>query len=204
MEIYIVRHGQTIWNKERRLQGRTNIPLSEEGREVAIKTGIALRKVHFDKVYSSPLDRAYETACLICGERDIEIQKDDRLYELNFGNMEGRVMDELKASEDTKFRYFFDNPEQYEPDDRGETLEELCKRGAEFMRTEIEPYENRWQRVMIVGHGAMNKALMTHIKQIDISDFWSGGLQKNCNVMIIQLEHGKYHIIDEEKIFYNK
>ncbi len=56
MEIYIVRHGETVWNKEKRLQGRTDVPLSEYGRELAEKTGRALRNVEIDRIYSSPLD----------------------------------------------------------------------------------------------------------------------------------------------------
>lgn len=202
MEIYIVRHGETVWNKEHRLQGRTNIPLSDYGRELAVKTGIALQDTHIDKIYSSPLDRAYETACLIRGTRNIEIQKDERIIELNFGDLEGQVMEELKVRKETTFQHFFERPELYQADERGESLEDLCVRAASFMREEIEPMEKKWQRVIIVAHGAMNKALMTHIKGHGIKEFWSGGLQKNCNVMIIQLKNGKYSIIDEEKIFY--
>ena len=48
MEIYIVRHGETVWNKEKRIQGRADIELNEYGRELAIKTGEALKDVHFD------------------------------------------------------------------------------------------------------------------------------------------------------------
>ena len=202
MEIYIVRHGETIWNKEHRLQGRTNIPLSEYGRALARQTGIALRDTYIDQIYSSPLDRAYETACLLRGERDIEIQKDERIIELNFGSLEGQVMEDLKARPETTFEHFFEHPELYQADERGESLEELCARATAFMREEIEPRENQWERVVIVAHGAMNKALMAHVKGHGIKDFWSGGLQKNCNVMIIQLKNGKYSIIDEEKIFY--
>lgn len=202
MEIYIVRHGETVWNKEKRLQGRTNIPLSSYGRELAEITGKALREVRFDRIYSSPLDRAYETALLIRGGRDIEIRKDERIIELNFGAYEGRTVDELQKNDSIAFRYFFSQPELYRPDEAGESLEQICARAADFMKTEIEPMENVWERVMIVAHGAMNKALMSYIKGHEIKDFWSGGLQKNCNVMIVDLKYGKYNIINEVNTFY--
>ena len=202
MEIYIVRHGETVWNKERRLQGHTNIPLSEYGRELAKKTGEALKNVRIDRIYSSPLDRAYETAVLIRGKRDIEIVKDDRILELNFGRYEGETVEKLQMDETTTFRYFFSQPELYRPDETGESLTELCARAGDFMKNEIEPGEAVWERVMIVAHGAMNKALMSYIKGNEIRDFWSGGLQKNCNVMIVELEHGTYSVKNEEKTFY--
>lgn len=202
MELYIVRHGETEWNKERRLQGRTNIRLTDYGRELARKTGQALRQTEINKIYSSPLDRAYETALLIRGDRAIEIEKDERLLELNFGSYEGRTVTELQEDKSTSFCYFFSEPERYRPDGTGESLEELCARAAEFMRQEIEPREKKWKRVMLVAHGAMNKALMSYIKGNEVRDFWSGGLQKNCNVMIVSLKDGKYQVLEEEKIFY--
>ena len=62
MELYIVRHGETLWNREKRLQGREDIELSENGRKVARLTGEALMDTRIDKIFSSPLKRAYETA----------------------------------------------------------------------------------------------------------------------------------------------
>ena len=58
MNIYVIRHGQTPWNVERRLQGRSDTDLNEIGREMAIETGKAFQKVHFDVVFTSPLKRA--------------------------------------------------------------------------------------------------------------------------------------------------
>ena len=106
MEIYIVRHGETLWNKERRCQGTIDINLNENGRELAVITGQALADTHFDVIYSSPLSRAYETACLIRGDRDIPVIKDDRLREICFGNMEGMCMDEMLKDPDSHFQHF--------------------------------------------------------------------------------------------------
>ncbi|MDE5966403.1 MAG: histidine phosphatase family protein, partial [Lachnospiraceae bacterium] len=89
MEIYIVRHGETLWNRDKKLQGSTDIELSDYGRYLAIETGKNLSHVHFDRVFSSPLKRAYETACLIRPQQKNEIITDDRIRELNFGIYEG-------------------------------------------------------------------------------------------------------------------
>ncbi|MBE5945007.1 MAG: histidine phosphatase family protein [Lachnospiraceae bacterium] len=202
MEIYIVRHGQTMWNKEKRLQGSVDIELNDNGKELAIITGQNLMDTTIDIIYSSPLKRAHETARLIRNGRDINIITDDRLRELNFGSMEGVCYEQLYQEKTHGFKYFFTEPHLYYPPKDGETLNHLCDRASEFMSQVIEPLEATCERVMIVAHGAMNKALMTHVKKHSLEDFWSGGLQKNCNVIILDYTQGKYTIIDETRTFY--
>ena len=73
MRLYIIRHGETEWNVLRRFQGRSDIPLNDEGRRLARITAEALSEVPFARIYTSPLKRAYETAMIIKGERDIPI-----------------------------------------------------------------------------------------------------------------------------------
>ncbi len=202
MELYIVRHGETVWNKAGRLQGSTDISLNDAGRELARITGEALKDTHIDKIYSSPLMRAYETACLIRGDRDIPVIKDARIKELCFGNLEGQVMSEMKADPDSHFQNFFDAPHKYIPDEKGESLEALCERTAEFMEDIIIPQADTCERIVIVGHGAMNKAIMCYIKKHGIDMLWSGGLQKNCNVIIVDYTDGIFKVIEEEKVYY--
>lgn len=202
MEIYIVRHGQTLWNQGKRLQGSTDIELNDNGRDLAIKTGIALKNTRIDVIYSSPLKRAYETASLIRGDRDIDIITDDRIRELSFGYFEGQSLSELIKDESLTFRYFFKQPHLYKPADDGESLEHLIERAGSFMQEIIEPLEKTCERVMIVAHGALNKAIMCHIKKHSTEHFWSGGLQENCNVIIVDYTDRKYNIIDETRLFY--
>lgn len=202
MEIYIVRHGETVWNKAGKLQGSTDIELSDAGRELARITGEALRDTRIDKIYSSPLKRAYETACLIRGDRDIPVITDDRIKELCFGNLEGQVMSDMKEDPNSHFQNFFEAPHKYIPDEKGESLQDLCKRTAKFMEEVVLTQANVCERIVIVGHGAMNKAIMCHVKKHGIDKLWSGGLQKNCNVIIVDFTDGEFTVIDEEKIYY--
>lgn len=202
MEIYIVRHGETLWNKDKRLQGRTDIELNENGRALARQTGEALMDTKIDVIYSSPLKRARETAELIRNGRDIPIITDDRIKELSFGRYEGENFSELIKDPNLTFQYFFKQPHLYRPAEDGETLEHLIERAGEFMQEVIEPLETTCTRVMIVAHGALNKAIMSYIKKHSIEYFWSGGLQQNCNVMIVDYTDGKYTIIDETRLFY--
>lgn len=194
MEIYLVRHGQTDWNVEKKLQGNIDIPLNEVGRRMAVETGEAMKQIPFDRIYCSPLKRALETAEKIRGGRDVELVINESLRELGFGVDEGRLYDEIVADPDSKFRYFFTEPEKYGPALGGETLEHICERAAAFLENEIMPLESSMQRIMIVAHGAMNKALMMRIRDCkDMAQFWQGGLQQNGTAEVIRLESGCFY-----------
>jgi probable phosphoglycerate mutase len=204
MEIYIVRHGETVWNEQGLLQGSADIELNEKGRILAGKTGEGLENVYFDKIYSSPLIRAYETANLIRGHRNIQIIRDDRLRELSFGSNEGKDSEIIRTDENNPFHNFFARPELYVPPEDGETLEHICKRAKEFLEEVIEPQADKLERVMLVAHGAMNQALLCHIKNHDVSKYWAGGLKKNCGVIIVRLDEEGYCVLEESTVFYDE
>ena len=92
--IYIVRHGQTDWNKAGRMQGRTDIPLNETGKQQALEVAKKLKGIEFDKVFSSPLKRAIQTAKIITGNNIII---DKRLIERDNGLLEGKIKKEIKV-----------------------------------------------------------------------------------------------------------
>lgn len=92
MKIYIVRHGQTDYNVNGRYGGRLDVPLNKNGIEEAYQVKDKLKDIKFDKIYSSPLERAYSTAKII---RDDNIIKDDRIIERSNGELEGRLKSEI-------------------------------------------------------------------------------------------------------------
>ena len=183
MEIYIVRHGTTSWNRERRIQGRTDIPLDETGMNMARQSGLALKNlgISFDKVFSSPLMRAYETARLLSPGSDVK--KDERLIELYFGQYEGQ---------DARLLPFFGKePAVYNEKASSygaESLKDLLIRTSSFLEEEIEPLAGSDLKVLISGHGAMNRGLLMHILGTsDFSKFWGAGLQANCGITKVTL-----------------
>ena len=89
MLIYVLRHGVTQWNKLKKVQGAMDIPLAPEGIELAKKTGEALKNVHFDICFTSPLTRARQTAQCVIGARQIPVIEDKRIQEIDFGVLEG-------------------------------------------------------------------------------------------------------------------
>ena len=96
MLLYLVRHGETDWNRQHRIQGLTDIPLNDTGREQARRAGRLLASRDWDAVVSSPLQRALETATIIADELGLPAPTtDDQLVERNYGEAEGLDFDEL-------------------------------------------------------------------------------------------------------------
>lgn len=194
MEIYIIRHGETVWNALGKMQGCTDIELNENGRELAGRLGERLEDVSFDAIYSSPLIRAYETACLIRGHRNIPIIRDDRLREITFGVMEGTHFEDWLNGEN-RYRWFFTDPGKYQPPAEGEELTHVIERTADFLK---EIVESKWQekeRIMIVAHGALNKGLMCRMEGNTVETYWGDGLQRNCEATIFEYDGSSYRLI---------
>lgn len=203
MKIYVVRHGETDWNKVKRLQGRSNTHLNEIGRSLAKITGEALKEIPFTKCYSSPLSRAYETAQLVLGERDIPIIPEERLAEISFGIYEGMISaKDGYEIPDPDFSYFFTAPEKYHHPEGGESIESLCKRTTEFLRELVENPDLEEETILISTHGAAERGFLSSLQMKDISEFWSGGVYKNCSVCILESHYGQVEILEVNKIFY--
>ena len=99
MQLYLVRHGETDWNLQRRIQGSTDIPLNDTGRAQARETGRLLARRSWDAIYASPLTRAFETARIIAGEVGLPGPTAvPELVERNYGAVEGMTGDEIEAS----------------------------------------------------------------------------------------------------------
>lgn len=172
--IYIMRHGKTDWNAKHKLQGRTDIPLNEDGRHMAEAANKEYGDVHFDICYCSPLLRAKETAEIVLRGHDVPIVVDERLTEMGFGTYEG--IENSFEIPDCPINELFHHPESYRPVEKGESLEELYARTGAFIKERIEPAIAQMQDVLIVGHGAMNSSIICQMKKVPIEKFWSAGL----------------------------
>lgn len=192
MQLYIVRHGMTQWNKERRLQGSIDIELAPEGIEAAQKLSLELADIEFDRIYTSPLKRAMKTAEIIRGEKKTQIIVEQRLKEISFGVEEGAFYTDWDTPSNPYFP-FFNNPGDYFPPEKGESIEDLCLRTKEFIQTEIEPLASSAQKILTVAHGALNSSIMCYLENRTKADFWGGGLQKNCQATIFEFDGKTWH-----------
>ncbi|MCB7514825.1 histidine phosphatase family protein [bacterium 210917-SL.2.15] len=191
MKLYLLRHGRTLWNEEGRLQGRTDVPLSEEGRRSALAAGAALGNVSFDAAFSSPLQRARETAELILQGKNVLIQTDARLIELSFGAAEGMRLCDFQE-EQRPTRTLFAAPECYVPPTGGESYEALVRRCRSFLDKRIVPEERRWAHVLVVAHGAAVRGLFSAMFGAESGRIYGGRVQKNCAVNVINCTGGVF------------
>ena len=174
--LYIMRHGRTDWNVRHKLQGRTDIPLNEEGRRMAEKAGEEYRNIPLDLCFCSPLVRARETAEIVLRGRNIPIRTDDRLREMSFGIYEGT--ENSFSDPDCPVNVIFREPEAYTESVGGaETFGELFARTGEFLREVADPMLEQGKNILIVGHGAMNLSIISQVRGLPIEDFWKPGIE---------------------------
>ncbi|MBM3132085.1 MAG: histidine phosphatase family protein, partial [Chloroflexi bacterium] len=104
MRLILVRHGQTDWNREYRVQGQADPPLNESGKAQAEAIARALKDEPVEAIYSSPLSRAFETARAIDESHHIGIARIDALKELNVGDLDGIPYPDIKSRSPDFFR----------------------------------------------------------------------------------------------------
>ena len=178
--LYIMRHGRTDWNDRHKLQGRTYIPLNEEGRRMAEKAAEEYRHIRLDECWCSPLIRARETAEILLRGRGVPIRTDERLQEMSFGDYEGQ--ENSFSIPDCPVNIIFKEPEKYTESVGGaETFDELFARTGSVLREVIDPLMKAGKDVLIVGHGAMNLSIISQIRNLPRKEFWSTGIE-NCKM----------------------
>lgn len=179
MKIYITRHGETLWNKEGKMQGWLNSDLTEEGILNAKKLGESLKDIDFDRIYSSPLGRAYETAKYIRGDRNIPIILEENLKEMGFGIWEGMGNTKVNELYPEQKHDFWNQPHLYLPVDGGESYQQLIDRVANTLQEIIKSESG--EIILLVTHAAVIKAIFSLVKKFPLEDFWSPPfLYNNC------------------------
>ena len=180
--LYLLRHGITEWNIIHKLQGRTDIPLAEEGREMARKACEQYKDIHFDVAFCSPLVRAKETAELVLAGRNLPIIYDDRLKEICFGDFEGTEF--VFDKPEHPIYKFFKDPEHYVAPANAEGFAELFARTGNFLIERVDPLLAEGKDVLIIGHGAMNSSIICQKRGYALKDFWKEGIE-NCKLKVI-------------------
>lgn len=200
MKLYVVRHGETLWNAQMRVQGRSDIDLNECGIKLAEITGEALKDLEINRMYSSPLIRAYHTARIIRGERNIEIIKDDRLKEISFGEYEGRCTNDMPEM----FNAFFNKPEEYVPPKGGETFTQVIARASDFIYNVAVPASREIKSMMVVAHGCLNNGIAAVLMHREIKDYWEGIFPRNCSMTTYDIEGENFKVEKYGEIFYGE
>jgi broad specificity phosphatase PhoE len=131
VNVTLIRHGATTWNASRRFQGRTDVPLSAEGRRQAQAIAAVLDGEPVERIYSSDLARALETARILAESRGIEIVSDPRLREFDFGRWEGLTWEQIVATDSQFADRAPTAAKRYAPEG-GESFAAVCARIQSF------------------------------------------------------------------------
>lgn len=156
MLIYFVRHGETTYNASGRIQGQSNTSLSPRGERQSLAVAAALSKLNFDAIYSSPLERAMQTARPIAETLKLPIQTDPRLMEINAGVFQDLCWDEITLKYPNEARCW----KSYDPDfviPSGESRRQLMVRGQAVFEA---IRDSGSQQAIVVAHGGLLSAAL--------------------------------------------
>lgn len=185
--IYFIRHGQTETNKAHRLQGHSDIPLNDVGREQAETAAAWFRTqgITFDLIYSSPLVRAVETARIL--EPDVPIITDERIIEIDYGIYEGMDLKDPAPEIVTFFSDFVHNPAPAGM----EALPHIIERFGAFLE-DIRP-QAEGKNILISTHAIAMKGGLEYLTPSSGGSYWATHIA-NCDVYAASFKDGEYGI----------
>ena len=160
---YLIRHGETDWNKAGRYQGRTNIDLNAEGREQARLLGERFRFLPLDALYVSPLNRAVETANEVARTTGITPVTDEHFIEINFGEWEGHTIEELSEKFGSAYTDFFKDPFDHPVPGEG-SFQNAMDRAIEGFNILAERHKG--QNVAIISHGGLLRVMLVGLLEM--------------------------------------
>ena len=166
MDIWLIRHGETLWNREKRFQGHQDIALSDAGRDQARACGQQLQGVPFSALYSSDLRRAAETAELIFEGRDLAPVFDERFRERHMGVLQGHTRDEIPEKFPEAWSAFNENQPDREVDGGGESIRMVRDRVFDAFNELAQRHLG--ERIAVVSHGGVARVCVRHV--LGISD----------------------------------
>ena len=175
MKLYVARHGQTRWNSQNRVLGRTDIPLNETGIEQAKGLAEKAASLGIDIIISSPLKRARQTADIVGGALGLNVLADDRLIEFDFGAFEGASRDD--AEYQRLKRQFCSKYEN------GESVLAVAARVYPFLDEIRVKYRDK--TVLLVCHNAMMRVINAYFTAPNNDEFFDFAVG-NCETVFYE------------------
>jgi len=202
MQLILIRHGETLWNKEGRIQGTSDIELSTVGIEQARLLALSLKDQPIGAIHASPLKRALQTAEIINEFHRKEIQTHQDLMEMDQGDFEGFSFKELMACEKEFLNKWIADPASVQMPN-GESLAQLQERAWRALETIISKEEN----AVVVAHNFTIAAILCRIRKISLSEFRStcvGTASKTIVLLqdgeaVIEALNDRSHLLEASK-----
>lgn len=198
LNLYIVRHGETKWNVQKRFQGQTDSDLTEKGKKKVGKTGEELKNILFDAVYTSELGRAVKSAEIILSKninKESKLQKLSELNEVYFGKWQGLSYNEIfeKYPEEAN-NYFYDIKKYYAKNIEAEELKDALDRFLKGMDKIVKNHKSR--NILVVTHGTVLEMFINHVINKDTKDIDERKLIGNGKYRIFTYKNGEFLTAD--------
>lgn len=182
--LHLIRHGETNWNAEGRIQGQMESVLTELGRHQATQLQDKLRAFDFDRVFCSASVRARQTAEIALQHVEQPVSYLDTLKEIYLARWEGQLYAEIEEIDPLAIYAFRHEPHNFNVKG-AETFADLQQRALNAVTTIVASCHG--QEVAIVSHGAWIKAVLSHYEGRPLSRFWEPPRMHNCSHSIIQI-----------------
>jgi broad specificity phosphatase PhoE len=166
LTVFLLRHGQTAWNKQGRVMGRTQVPLDADGIQQIQKIAPLVASLELDGIYTSPLRRAVQTARVIAEGTNLPICKSEGLNEIAFGDWTGRHFDDL--IDDELYRRFIKSPAKTLLPG-GETISDVQRRGLKVINEAAQKLPGG--RFLFVSHGDVIRAILSHYMKLPLNEY---------------------------------
>ncbi len=168
MQIYVIRHGETEWNKEEIFRGRRDIPLNEAGKNQAERAGIFFKDKPIRRIVSSPLARALQTAESISKSTGVAVEAMEEFTDINFGTWEGLPLREVEERYPSDLRLWRESPEKLWIEG-GESLAAVRERISEGFGKIASAEEDT---IVVVTHRVVCKLIALCFLRIEDEHFW--------------------------------
>ena len=168
---YLVRHGETEWNLQGRIQGHIDVPLCPLGRKKVQAQAKSLAGLTFAAVYASDLSRTVETAQILVGDRGTSVQIDQDLREFSYGKWEGLTIEEVEARDQDAFAQRFRQPDVEFAAPGGESAIQLLRRVRRFY-VKAASVHGPEENLLVVAHGGSIRALTLCLLGLSDEHFW--------------------------------
>lgn len=169
IEINLIRHGETEWNRREIFRGRADIELSETGARQAELLAKYLSQVEIAAIYASPLKRALKTAEAIAGYHKLEVKTDAGLIDLDYGKWQGRPRKQVEERYRKLYAEWLKNPHRVKMPG-GESLNDVRRRALGVVHRVTEQDTGT---VVLVSHRVVNRVLICALLGLDNSHFWN-------------------------------
>ncbi|MDF1832801.1 MAG: histidine phosphatase family protein [Porticoccaceae bacterium] len=182
--LHLIRHGETNWNAEGRIQGQCESVLSELGQQQAVELQKKLAATNFDRVFSSSSTRAQQTAALALSHCEQPVNLQDDLREIMLGPWEGHLYADIEKVEPQAVFAFRNTPHVFNVEG-AETFHVLQRRALNAVETILNDCSG--MEVALVSHGVWIKSVLSHYEGRPLSRFWEPPRMHNCCHSIIEV-----------------